>query len=89
MSQYVLLAGVEANNTLAATGNWTWAVIPALGVVFFVCTSLVLKNLAAVDITLSDKIPWLVSGGLIALHVLSGLYYVFSVGVDGFRTFVA
>lgn len=89
LTQYILMAGIAPDNSVDTAGNWTWAVIPALGIVFFVCTSLVLKKLASIDITPADKIPWLVAGGLIALHVLSGLYYVLSVGVDGFRTFVA
>lgn len=89
LSQFVLLAEIGPNNSLDSYGNWTWAVIPAMGIVFFVCTSLVLTKLTSVNINSTDKIPWLISGGLIFLHVLSGLYYVLSVGVDGFRTFVA
>ncbi len=88
LSQYILLAGIRDDGALHTDGNWTWAVIPAMGIVFFVCTSLVLAKLASMDIIPTDKIPWLVAGGLIFLHVLSGLYYVFSVGVDGFRTYV-
>lgn len=88
LSQYVLLAGIWTDGALHTDGNWTWGVIPAMGIVFFLCTSLVLTKLTSMDITLTGKIPWLVAGGLIFLHVLSGLYYVFSVGVDGFRTYV-
>jgi hypothetical protein len=88
ISQYILLAGIGPDGAVDTAGNWTWGVIPAMGVVFFVCTSLVLTKLASVNTTPTDKIPWLVSGGLIFLHVLSGLYYVLSVGVDGFRTYV-
>jgi hypothetical protein len=86
--QYVLLAEAAVNGDFLYEGNWTWAVIPALAVVFFRSTAITISNLASQDVSHAEKIPWAIAGTVILLHVASGIYYVFNVGVDGFRTFV-
>lgn len=88
ISQYVFVAEVSPTGEVLYAGNWTWAVIPAIALVFYRGTALVLANLSSNEVNASEKLPWLIAGGLIFIHTLTGLYYVFSVGVDDFQTFV-
>ena len=85
--QFIFVAAASPTGEVLYDGNWTWAVIPAMGLVFFRGTALVVSNLSCSELAPAEKIPWLIAGGLIFLHVMAGFYYVFSVGVDGFRTF--
>lgn len=87
LGQYALIAELTPDRTYAYDGNWTWAVIPSIALVFFRITAITIARLEAPERIKQIQVPWLIAGLVIALHVLSGIYYVMNVGIDGFTTF--
>lgn len=87
LGQYVLIAEVLPDGSYAIDGNWTWAVIPSIALVFFRIAAITITRLEVPGTTKQMQVPWMVAGLVVTIHVLSGLYYVSNVGVDGFRTF--
>lgn len=86
--QYALFTEYGVNGEPTFNGNWTWGIIPSMSLLFMISS-------IQLVLTFRDKFEnriqlfffgsaWLVLIG----HTLSGLYYLFNLGREGFPTFV-
>lgn len=86
--EYALFSEVTSSGISSFNGNWSWATIPAMSLLFFV--SMVELVRAAYQKNFSLEIRWLqaLTALVFVLHLATGLYWVLSLGYSGFPTFV-
>jgi hypothetical protein len=87
-AEYAFMTEYGTNGLPTNNGNWTWAVIPAMSVLFFVTLIQLVKSIGEPESYPQQRIVQVLACACFAMHLLSGVFYVMNVGVAGFPTFV-